>query len=393
LSSGSPSPVYIIKAILSGSVEPSTVAHASSHIRAGTDVIDGDRVQVDYVPSAYTRNAAASGAGAVTDLTAHLAGIDTDKLRVGATAGGVLKGTYPSPTLASVTMAATGGTVTNVYGSDGGYYQIHTFTGNGTLTVSAAGYCDILVIAGGGGGGSLGGGGGAGGLIYRTGQYLYAEAYTVTIGGGGAGGAGGGGSNIGVNGGDTTFVSATSGTLRAYGGGYGARHDVTTQGGNGGSGGGNGYGGAGPTVAYGGNPKDDSGNFSDINTQGSFGGSSIAGGTTLGYLGGGGGGAGTSGGHATAYHAGRGGDGLRIGITGKLVWYAGGGGGSRHQDHGGTYGARGLGGGSDGSGAGNAANAIANTGGGGGGGGYLSGTFYAGGAGGSGLVVVRYRVS
>jgi microcystin-dependent protein len=75
-SSGVPSPVYIIKVTLSGSVEPSTVAHASSHIRAGTDVIDGDRVQIDYVPSAYTRNAAAPGAGAVTDLTAHLAGIN-----------------------------------------------------------------------------------------------------------------------------------------------------------------------------------------------------------------------------------------------------------------------------------------------------------------------------
>jgi len=76
LSSGSPSPVYIIKVALSGSVEPSTVAHASSHIRAGTDVIDGDRVQVDYVPTNYTRDSAASGAGAVTDLTAHLSGID-----------------------------------------------------------------------------------------------------------------------------------------------------------------------------------------------------------------------------------------------------------------------------------------------------------------------------
>jgi hypothetical protein len=74
-SSGTGSPVYIIKVTLSGSVEPSTVAHASSHIRAGTDVIDGDRVQIDYVPSAYTRNAAATGAGAVTDLTAHLDGI------------------------------------------------------------------------------------------------------------------------------------------------------------------------------------------------------------------------------------------------------------------------------------------------------------------------------
>ena len=50
--------------------------HGSSHVRGGSDVIDGDRVSVDFVPSRYTRNAAASGAGDVTDLTAHLAGID-----------------------------------------------------------------------------------------------------------------------------------------------------------------------------------------------------------------------------------------------------------------------------------------------------------------------------
>lgn len=50
--------------------------HAGTHIRGGSDVIDGDRLTVDYVPTNYTRNSAASGAGSVTDLTAHLAGID-----------------------------------------------------------------------------------------------------------------------------------------------------------------------------------------------------------------------------------------------------------------------------------------------------------------------------
>ena len=50
--------------------------HGSSHVRGGSDVIDGDRLTVDYVPTNYTRNAGASGAGDVTDLTAHLAGID-----------------------------------------------------------------------------------------------------------------------------------------------------------------------------------------------------------------------------------------------------------------------------------------------------------------------------
>lgn len=81
VAAGSGSPGMIIKASLGGTVEPSTVAHANNHIRSGSDIIDGDRIQVDYVPSYYTRNSAATGAGANTDLTAHLAGIDT-KLNV-----------------------------------------------------------------------------------------------------------------------------------------------------------------------------------------------------------------------------------------------------------------------------------------------------------------------
>lgn len=73
---GAGSPVTIIKATLSGVVEPSTVSHASTHVRLGADVIDGDRVQVDYVPTNYSRDSSDSNAGANTDVTAHLKGID-----------------------------------------------------------------------------------------------------------------------------------------------------------------------------------------------------------------------------------------------------------------------------------------------------------------------------
>jgi hypothetical protein len=74
--SGTGSPVYYIKAILSGDAAPASVAHASSHIRTGSDIIDGDRVQVDYVPAFYSPDLSDVNAGATTDLTAHLKGID-----------------------------------------------------------------------------------------------------------------------------------------------------------------------------------------------------------------------------------------------------------------------------------------------------------------------------
>jgi microcystin-dependent protein len=184
-SSGTGSPVYIIKAILSGSVEPSTVAHASSHIRAGTDVIDGDRVQVDYVPSAYTRNAAASGAGAVTDLTAHLSGID-NKFGGGS-------------------FSATGGTVTT-----SGSYTIHTFTSSSTFIVATGSrLVDILIVGGGGNGGGTHSGGGAGGeVVYVTDYFLVPNTYNVIVGAGAVYGSGQ------ASGGFSIFD-----TLKAYGGG------------------------------------------------------------------------------------------------------------------------------------------------------------------------------
>ena len=59
---GTGSPVYIINATTSGVTEPSSVAHAASHVRGGSDIIDADRAQIDYIPTTYTRNSAASEA-------------------------------------------------------------------------------------------------------------------------------------------------------------------------------------------------------------------------------------------------------------------------------------------------------------------------------------------
>lgn len=76
--------------------------HAGTHIRGGSDVIDGDRLSVDFVPTTYTRNSAASGAGDVTDLTAHLSGINNAYLPL---SGGTMTGAINS---ASTLNLATG---------------------------------------------------------------------------------------------------------------------------------------------------------------------------------------------------------------------------------------------------------------------------------------------
>jgi len=68
-------------------------------------------------------------------------------------------------------ITATGGTITT-----SGNYKIHTFTGNGTFTVTAVGAGSVdsdkveyVVVAGGGSGGNgTGGGGGGGAGGYRS---------------------------------------------------------------------------------------------------------------------------------------------------------------------------------------------------------------------------------
>ena len=85
-----------------GNTGDATSSHASTHITGAADVIDGDRLNISYVPTGYTRNASASGATNVEDLTAHLAGIDAGKLSL---SGGTMTGAINS---ASTLNLATG---------------------------------------------------------------------------------------------------------------------------------------------------------------------------------------------------------------------------------------------------------------------------------------------
>ena len=260
-------------------------------------------------------------------------------------------------------LVASGGTeVTS------GGYKYHTFTSSGTLTVSKAGVCEVLVVAGGGAGRSTvatqpGPGGGAGGLINASDIYLAAGSHTVTVGAGGTGA-----SSVGVN--NCTSGSESSiGSLTAVGGAA-CQDRVGTKGGAGSGGG---------TYAT---PGD------GVSGQGNSGGG-VAGG------GGGAGAAGTDGyvdGGTSLRYGGNGGDGLQFSAwatatsTGDSGYYAGGGGGA-YGDFAGTGGAGG--GGDAQSNSGSAQSGTANTGGGGGGAELNASPS---GNGGSGIVIVRYAV-
>lgn len=61
---------------LSDSRDPNS--HASTHIRGGSDQIDGDQLDIDYSPSNYTPDTNPSQVSSSEHLTAHLAGIDAE---------------------------------------------------------------------------------------------------------------------------------------------------------------------------------------------------------------------------------------------------------------------------------------------------------------------------
>lgn len=59
---------------LGGELDP--VDHASDHITGGGDEIDGDKLDIDWDPSNYTPDTTPTEADSVDNLTAHLYGID-----------------------------------------------------------------------------------------------------------------------------------------------------------------------------------------------------------------------------------------------------------------------------------------------------------------------------
>jgi len=302
-------------------------------------------------------------------------------------------------------VAATGGTITTC-----GDYKIHTFTGPGTFTVTNAGSpagsttVDYLVVAGGGGGGTnLGGGGGAGGfreskatgapwtaspLATSTSLPVSATGYPITVGAAGAAGLQPG-CNSGGSGTNSVFSTITS---AGGGGGSGSVKPKI----DGGSGGGAAYNSLiTPTGAPGG-----LGNTPPVSPpQGQPGGTGSnptgagnPGGPPCGATAGTGGGGATQAGFPNngPPHAGGAGAGTNINTAtgepgpGPSRYYSGGGGSGYNSS--GSIGPGGLGGGGAGNRLGCAGvSGTTNTGGGGG------GACNPGGAGGSGIVVIRYK--
>lgn len=328
----------------------------------------------DYAGTFATNNLTIARNGSNIQGTANNSLIDTNRASVVLVFADSTKGwlytneSNVSDLEAATFITATGGTITT-----SGDFKIHTFTSSGTFTVTDAGdpggstTVDYLVVAGGGGSGSeQGGGGGAGG--YResfpnpaTGGFsVSVQGYPITVGAGGAGSASAG---SGAQGSSSVFSTITS-----AGGGFGAGR-AFNNGGAGGSGGGASYLGS----------SGGSGNTPPVSPpQGN------PGGAAPNVAGGGGGGASSAGANGPGAN---GGNGTASSITGSSVTRAGGGGGAGSPADGTTAGAGGPGGGGAGSESGAATAGTANTGGGGGG----SAAPPAGAAGGSGIVVIRYK--
>jgi len=208
-------------------------------------------------------------------------------------------------------VTGTGGTVT-FYNEGNQTYCVHTFTSNGTFTLTQPVTIDHLIVGGGGGGGAFtGGGGGGGGMLTGTGARA-AGTYNIVVGAGGAGDS------------RTTWPISSSVTRGGQNGGASSVFGIAAAGGGGGGTYNQGLGvGAGFNGGSGGGAS-----FPGPVGQGTAGqGNNGATGTGFRFTGGGGGGAGQAGFNGTDTMTGRGGDGRVSSITGVPVTYAGGGAG------------------------------------------------------------------
>ena len=343
--------------------------------------------------------------GAASNLTISKANSAVELVYVDSTAGWQTVTTSNVSDILNTNLVASGGTET-----ESGNFKIHTFTSPGTFTVTnAASGTDApnnvvsYFVLGGGGAGAAGdrsGGGGAGGFREFKGSSdcysaspkngnpggtaitVTAQAYPITVGAGGATTPGAPGSPGFVAGNDGSV--STFSTVTSAGGGGGGGPCAGRSGGSGGGGSHNNKsGGSGntPPVSP---PQGNNGGAGNFNTNAGSGG---------------GGGAGAVGQAACGSPPGRGGNGgcgMATSITGSPVSYAGGGAGSGDQGArtggpggGGNAGAPGPTGGPTG---GQGVAGTANRGAGGGDSGLSStGAPFNGGAGGSGIVVIRYK--
>ena len=345
--------------------------------------------------------------GANADVTLNTEGQSVTFVYVDSTQGWINVQDSTSNERGNLYMVATGGTITTC-GND----KIHTFTGPGTFTVCKVACCSannlvsyaVVAAGAGGGGGDSGGGGGAGGfreVVSPSSPYtgsplngyptpgnritVTATSFPITVGGGGAGGCVSlpDAQKKGQNGNNSVFSTITAAGGGGGGGGPSGNPTPTVTGSNGGSGGG---GASNPCGVPGG-----TGNTPPVTpAQGTNGGAGFA---QPGQhrQGGGGGGATAAGTAASNCGGGPGGNGATSSINGTPTARAGGGGGGGHPSSPGpgAGGSGGSGGGGAGAGPSDpaAGAGTANTGGGGGAGNLCK----AGGLGGSGVVIIRYR--
>ena len=386
-------PVFATAAGTLGTINQNVAASGLASA-AATDA-DGDAITYSITSGSLPSGLSINSSTAAITGTPDTVATSTFTVQAGTSKGNATR-QFTITIQANPFVVASGGTETT-----SGDYKIHTFTSPGNFVVSNAGAgsgsnsVEYLIVAGGaaGGQGCGSGGGGAGG--YRTnypspatgGQPVSAQTYPISVGSGASGNSAQNNTNVGSNGSTSSGFGLTS-----AGGGGGAGNSGNPPTGNpGGSGGGGGHGSGGGGT----------GNQPPVSPpQGQPGAQSQPQGLSNDDQGGGGGGSSQAGQQAP----GAGGAGTSNAISGSSVSYAGGGGGGfRDSPNTGHFGAAspdGTGGrgGGKGTSAPNCSGRDGTTNRGGGGGGACRITnsppsgFGTQGSGGSGVVIVRYKV-